>query len=96
MLKDSPTIILRNADEYDVFGDVTVVVKAAYGHTPGSQILLLRLKKWGPMALVVDLYHYPEERQARTICEDRYQVRSTILTSQLPVSRCLSRAGTNR
>ena len=33
----------------------------------------------------------PERRDFGKICEDRYQVRSTILTSQLPVS-----AGTNR
>jgi DNA replication protein DnaC len=30
----------------------------------------------------------PEHRDFWEICEDRYQVRSTILTSQLPVSRC--------
>ena len=29
----------------------------------------------------------PERRGVWEICEDRYQVRSTILTSQLPVSR---------
>ncbi len=67
LLKDSPTITLHNVDEYDVFGDGSVMLKAAYGHTPGSQILVVRLKKSGPIALVGDLYHYPEERQARTI-----------------------------
>jgi DNA replication protein DnaC len=30
----------------------------------------------------------PERRDFWEICEDRYQVRSTILTSQLPVARC--------
>ena len=29
----------------------------------------------------------PERRDFWEICEDRYQVRSTVLTSQLPVSR---------
>jgi DNA replication protein DnaC len=29
----------------------------------------------------------PERRDFWEICEDRYQVRSTILTAQLPVSR---------
>jgi N-acyl homoserine lactone hydrolase len=67
LLKDARTIILRNVDEYDVFGDGTVVIKAAYGHTPGHQVLLLKLNKTGPLALVGDLYHYPEERKARTI-----------------------------
>jgi N-acyl homoserine lactone hydrolase len=67
LLKDSKTIILHDIDEYDVFGDGTVVVKASYGHTPGHQMLVLKLNKTGPLALVGDLYHYPEERKARTI-----------------------------
>jgi DNA replication protein DnaC len=28
----------------------------------------------------------PERREFREICEDRYQIRSTILTSQLPIA----------
>ena len=35
----------------------------------------------------------PERRDFREICEDRYQVRSTILTSQLPVSRWHEQVG---
>jgi len=66
-LKDSKTIVLRNIDEYDVFGDGTVVIKASYGHTPGHQVLMLNLARTGRLALVGDLYHYPEERTARTI-----------------------------
>ena len=34
----------------------------------------------------------PERRDFWEICEDRYQVRSLILTSQLPVTRCMSRS----
>jgi glyoxylase-like metal-dependent hydrolase (beta-lactamase superfamily II) len=60
-LKDSKTKIL-NGQDYDVFGDGTVVVKAAYGHTPGHQVLYLRLAKTGPILLTGDLYHYQEER----------------------------------
>jgi glyoxylase-like metal-dependent hydrolase (beta-lactamase superfamily II) len=66
-LKESKTVILHNIDEYDVFGDGTVIVKAAYGHTPGHQVLVLKLNKTGPVALVGDLYHYPEERKLRTV-----------------------------
>jgi N-acyl homoserine lactone hydrolase len=66
-LKDSKTIILQNIDPYDVFGDGTVLVKPAYGHTEGSQILMVKLKRTGWVALVGDLYHYPEERAARTL-----------------------------
>lgn len=49
-------------DEHDVFGDGTVVIKSSPGHTPGHQVLSLRLPKTGGIVLSGDLYHYPEER----------------------------------
>ena len=58
-LKDSKTKIL-NGQDYDVFGDGTVVVKAPYGHTPGHQVLYLKLRQAGPILLAGDLYHYQE------------------------------------
>jgi N-acyl homoserine lactone hydrolase len=60
-LKESKTKIL-NGEDYDVFGDGTVVIKAAYGHTPGHQVLYVKLKRTGPVLLAGDLYHYQEER----------------------------------
>ncbi len=60
-LKDSKSKIL-NGQDYDVFGDGTVVVKAAYGHTPGHQVVYVKLAKTGPILLSGDLYHYQEER----------------------------------
>jgi glyoxylase-like metal-dependent hydrolase (beta-lactamase superfamily II) len=60
-LKDSKIKIL-NGQDYDVFGDATVVIKAAYGHTPGHQVVYLKLAKTGPILLAGDLYHYQEER----------------------------------
>ena len=49
-------------DEYDVFGDGTVTIKSAPGHTPGHQVLFLKLAKAGNIVLSGDLYHYPEEK----------------------------------
>ena len=60
-LKNAKRIALRNAD-HDVFGDGTVVIKTAPGHTPGHQMLFLKLKKFGPLLLKGDLYHFPEEK----------------------------------
>lgn len=60
-LKNSKTTILKT-DEYDVFGDGKVVIKQAPGHTPGHQVLFLRLAQTGPVLVAGDLYHYPEER----------------------------------
>ena len=60
-LKTAKTKLLDNED-FDVFGDGTVVIKSAPGHTPGHQVLFLKLAKTGPIVLAGDLYHYPEER----------------------------------
>jgi len=61
LLKNSKTVIIER-DEYDVFGDATVIIKSEPGHTPGHQVLFLRLAKTGAVVLSGDLYHYPEER----------------------------------
>jgi len=60
-LRDSRTLLLADEDK-DVFGDGTVVIKAAPGHTPGHQVLFLKLAKTGAVLLSGDLYHYPAER----------------------------------
>jgi glyoxylase-like metal-dependent hydrolase (beta-lactamase superfamily II) len=60
-LKNSKTVIIKT-DDYDVFGDESVVIKWAPGHTPGHQMLFVKLAKTGPVLLSGDLYHYPEER----------------------------------
>lgn len=60
-LKTVRRITLNNED-HDVFGDGTVVIKTAPGHTPGHQMLFLKLAKFGPLLLAGDLYHLPEEK----------------------------------
>jgi N-acyl homoserine lactone hydrolase len=59
-LKNAKTKLLDNED-FDVFGDGAVVIKSTPGHTPGHQVLFVKLAKRGPVLLVGDLYHYPEE-----------------------------------
>ena len=53
---------LITTDDYDVFGDGTVVIKSATGHTPGHSVLYVKLAKTGGVVLAGDLYHYPAER----------------------------------
>jgi len=60
-LRNAKTILIET-DQYDVYGDNSVVIKFAPGHTPGHQMLLLRLKNTGPVLLSGDLYHFPQER----------------------------------
>jgi glyoxylase-like metal-dependent hydrolase (beta-lactamase superfamily II) len=61
-LEDADTVILEGED-YDVFGDGTVVLEFTPGHTPGHQSLYLDLASRGPVLLAGDLYHYVEERE---------------------------------
>ena len=60
-LRDASTKILDNED-FDVFGDGSVVVMATPGHTPGHQVVAVKLANRGTVVLGGDLYHYPEER----------------------------------
>jgi glyoxylase-like metal-dependent hydrolase (beta-lactamase superfamily II) len=48
--------------EYDVFGDGKAIIKAAPGHTPGHQVLILQLASLGRVMIAGDLYHYLPER----------------------------------
>jgi N-acyl homoserine lactone hydrolase len=65
-LKNSRTVEIRT-DDYDVFGDGTVVLKSSPGHSPGHQVLFVKLAKTGPVVVSGDLYHYPEERTLNRI-----------------------------
>ena len=76
-LKNSKTIFLTKND-YDVFGDGTVVIKAAPGHSPGHQVLYLKLAKTGPVVLSGDLYHYPEERKLKKVPTTEFNPQQTI------------------
>jgi N-acyl homoserine lactone hydrolase len=60
-LRNAETTVLDNED-YDVFGDGSVIVLAAPGHTPGHQVVAVELANTGNVILGGDLYHYPEER----------------------------------
>jgi N-acyl homoserine lactone hydrolase len=60
-LQKSKTIIIKDK-EYDVFGDGSVIIKSAPGHTEGHQVIYVKLAKTGGVLLSGDLYHYVAER----------------------------------
>ena len=51
--------------DYDVFGDGSVRIISAPGHTPGHQALYLELENFGPLILSGDLYHFEVSRALR-------------------------------
>ncbi len=50
-----------------MFGDGTVVIKSMPGHTPGSSVLLIRLKNSGSVLLTGDLYTHARSRELGTM-----------------------------
>ena len=90
-LRNSKTIFITN-DEYDVFGDRTVVIKSAPGHSPGHQVLYLKLAKAGPILLSGDLYHYPEERKLNRLPTTEFNVEQTA-ASRAAIETFLKKTG---
>jgi N-acyl homoserine lactone hydrolase len=90
-LKDSKTVILKS-DEYDVFGDGTVIIKSAPGHTPGHQVLFVKLRKTGPVLLSGDLYHYPEERTEHRVPKTDFN-REQTAASRVAIEAFLKKTG---
>lgn len=61
--KSAKTQMLNN--DYDVFGDGSVRILKAPGHSPGHQVLQINLKKSGTVILSGDLYHLRDSRHRR-------------------------------
>jgi glyoxylase-like metal-dependent hydrolase (beta-lactamase superfamily II) len=76
-LKNSKTVIVTKAD-HDVFGDGTVILKSAAGHSPDHQVLFLKLPKTGPVLISGDLYHYPEERKLNRVPTTEFNAQQTV------------------
>jgi glyoxylase-like metal-dependent hydrolase (beta-lactamase superfamily II) len=89
-LKNSRTTLIGN--DYDVFGDGTVVIKQARGHTEGHQVLYLKLAKTGGVVLTGDLYHYPEERTLNRPPTIEYNVDQT-KAARVDIDEFLKRTG---
>jgi N-acyl homoserine lactone hydrolase len=91
-LRDSKTILLPT-DDYDVFGDGKVIIKFAPGHTPGHQVLIVKLAKTGNVMLAGDLYHYPEERKLNRVPTFEYNKEQT-LASRAMIEAYVKRTNT--
>ena len=90
-LKNSKTVIVTK-DEYDVFGDGSVIMKAAPGHSPAHQVLFLKLKKTGPVVLGGDLYHYPEERKLGKVPVNEFNAQQSA-ASRVEIEAFLKKTG---
>ena len=53
--------------DHDVFGDGSVVITRAPGHTPGHQMLFVKLKKTGNILLSGDVAHFTKNWEHRRV-----------------------------
>jgi len=53
--------------DHDVFGDGSVMIYATPGHTPGHQVLLVKLATFGPVMLSGDAVHFRYSLEKRYI-----------------------------
>jgi glyoxylase-like metal-dependent hydrolase (beta-lactamase superfamily II) len=91
-LETAETRLIEGEGDYDVFGDGSVVIIQAPGHTPGHTVLMVRLANAGPVLLTGDMYHLAESRARRTVPRfntDRVQT----LASMDKVERIASETG---
>lgn len=66
-LENAKTVEITGDAPHDVFGDGSVQIVPAPGHTPGHTVLLVRLAKAGPVLLTGDLWHIAESRAAKRV-----------------------------
>lgn len=77
-IRANPAMILNG--DYDVFGDGSVVIKPAPGHTPGHQVLLVRLPKTGPVLLSGDMVHLQYSWNYRVVPSFNFDVQQSMQT----------------
>ncbi|MBC7685848.1 MAG: N-acyl homoserine lactonase family protein [Bdellovibrionales bacterium] len=69
--KNYPTLAANPNEQLDgdrdVFGDGSVVIKRALGHTPGHQLLFVKLKKSGNIVISGDLAHFTKNWENRRV-----------------------------
>ena len=61
--RSAHTILIDS--DYDVFGDGLVRILRTPGHTPGHQVLMVKLSRSGLVILSGDLYHLQADRPSR-------------------------------
>ena len=59
--------IVTYTEDYDVFGDGSVTIVPAVGHTPGHSVLRLDLANEGVVWLSGDLYHFIQSREEQIV-----------------------------
>jgi N-acyl homoserine lactone hydrolase len=66
-LENAKTVTIEGEATHDVFGDGSVVIHQAPGHTPGHAVLLVKTAASGAVLLTGDMWHLAESREKRLV-----------------------------
>ena len=66
-LETATTTLIENGADHDVFGDGSVTMIAAHGHTPGHRVLLVKTQQAGAVLIAGDMWHLAEAQKLRTV-----------------------------
>jgi len=66
-LENAETQLIEGDAEHDVFGDGSVRIIQAPGHTPGHTVLMVNLPRSGVVLLTGDMWHLAESRERRLV-----------------------------
>jgi glyoxylase-like metal-dependent hydrolase (beta-lactamase superfamily II) len=66
-LENASTTLIEGDADYDLFGDGSVIIVQAPGHTPGHTILQVNLPNAGTVLLTGDMWHMAESRVNRRV-----------------------------
>lgn len=82
--KNYPTLAANPNEQlsgdHDVFGDGSVVIKRALGHTPGHQALFVKLKKSGNVLLSGDMAHFTKNWENRRVPSFNFDKETSVKT----------------
>ena len=68
--------------DYDVFGDGSVMIISTPGHTPGHQVLLVKLPKTGALLLSGDAVHFKDNWDKRRVPTTNVDKEKTLASLQ--------------
>lgn len=89
-LETARTVMIDGPGPYDVFGDGSVTIHKAPGHTPGHTVLLVKLPKAGAVLLTGDMWHIAESRAARRVTRFNFDKGQTL--ASMDVVEALAKA----
>jgi glyoxylase-like metal-dependent hydrolase (beta-lactamase superfamily II) len=81
-LENSETVKIGAGASHDVFGDGSVVIHQAPGHTPGHTVLLVKTQDGGNVLLTGDMWHLMESREKRLVPSFNFNREQTLASME--------------